>query len=338
MNLKIKWTDDELQYLKSNYNIKTNLELSIELNKTKKNIGRVLKQLGLYKDKESIKKIKTRRNKEVGRDLDFETIYVIAKSFNSRGEFYQYDNVAYNKAVKNGWLNSVCEHMVIKHISLPQLILKDILEFILNDKCVYNDRETINPLEIDCYFPKWKLGWEYDGKYFHKDKNDELKKNICKNKNIILLNIDEHHKEYRKYEVNIKNQLIKQIPIIEKVINKKISADRILNYVPKITLPNLLTIDEKKIVENKKMSEIKLIDVLLYRRIKKYRLYEDIYLKIENDLKTKKTFRSFEDYKNYLIHCNYKNFSELCLYEHPHRLLKKWGLSIILIHDLFKLK
>jgi len=71
----------------------------------------------------------------------------IALQFETISEFYICDPSACNMAYKKKWIQKISKHMVTKKFSIPQLILKDILEFILNEKCSYNDRKIIYPLE-----------------------------------------------------------------------------------------------------------------------------------------------------------------------------------------------
>ena len=334
---KIIWLPEEINFLRENYNKKTNKELAGFLKKTEKNVGRTLKRLGLYKDSFSIKEIKTRRNKEVGRDLNFEFVSNVAKNYSSRGEFYQFDSVAYTKAIKNGWLDIICSHMVVKHISIPQLLLKDILEHMFDETCSYNDKKTIKPFELDCYFPKYKIAWEYDGKYFHNNReSDRIKDELCNKKGIFLFRINEDSPNYRKYVVNIKNQLIKQLDEIKTVTGVKIDKDKILTYKPKVLAPNQLTEAEKKLISGKKLKEIKKENIIIFKKIKKYSLCNDESLKIINDTRRRIIFNDFEEYLEHLRKSNYKSFSELCDFEHPYRLMKKFGKDINLIKEIFK--
>ena len=39
--------------------------------------------------------------------------------------------------------------------------MKDILSQLLGEDYYFNDRKTLKPYEIDLYFPKFKLGFEY---------------------------------------------------------------------------------------------------------------------------------------------------------------------------------
>jgi hypothetical protein len=143
----------------------------------------------------------------------------------TRTEFRLKYQGPYNLARKLSVLDKVCEHMLTKTYSTPQLILKKIMETILNDKCLYNCRTIIKPYEIDVYFDNYKIGFEYDGKRWHK--NDYVnKKKLCLNKNITLITIKENSKDY---ETDIKNQLIFNLHIINKITNKKIINSDIIN-------------------------------------------------------------------------------------------------------------
>lgn len=326
---KIIWNEKEIEILKQNFEYKTNKELSILLNKTTKNIGRTLKRLNLYKNKEKIRLIKTRRNKEVGRDLNFNIIQKIAKNFNSKGEFYQFDPVAYNKASKDGFLNLVCSHMVSKTQSIPQLMLQNILEYFLGEKCSYNDRNVIKPFEIDCYFHKWNIGWEYNGIRYHtNNKNDTIKKELCLNRKIHLFEITETTLFFRNYRRNIKTQLIMQLEKINEITKLNLKENDILNYDIKIVLPNMLTLDEIEFVKNKKLTEIKKQNKKLYEKIIKYSLYNNSTYCIIFDLKKNKKFKTYIDYLNYLRGKKYKTFTDACIKEHIHRTIKKFNISI----------
>lgn len=335
-NVKTKWTDEELGLLLKEYRQTSNADIAKLLGKTKKSVVRKLKELNLYRTKLEKDLITAIASKKNGRDLTFELVSSIAKMFNTRHEFYLNDKGAYSCAVKNKWLDKICGHMVVNNISLPQLILKSILESLLKEKCSFNDRKVIYPLEIDCYFSKFKIGWEYDGKYFHNDEKDRIKKQICKNNGIILFNIKETTPEYRKYEVNIKNQLKKQINKINKLTGFKLTKNDVASIYVNVEFPNKLTDNEKVIICGKKMSEIKVIDSILFKRIKKYKLYNDNQLNIINDLRKQNRFASIDEFLSYLKNKKYKSFAEMCLYEHPYRLAKRWNVSISIIKKLYE--
>lgn len=56
----------------------------------------------------------------------------------------------------------------------------------------HNNRQVINPKEIDIYFPQFKFGIEYDGSYWHNEKDDEEKDKACKEKGITLYRINNY--------------------------------------------------------------------------------------------------------------------------------------------------
>jgi hypothetical protein len=332
---KIIWSNEEVEILVKNYEVFTNKELSLILNKTPRNVARKLKELSLYKNSDNVRIIKTRINKQIGTDLSYEYVSNIAKKFKSKNEFYQFETNAYNKAVKEGWLNDITKHMISKRVSLPQLILKDVLEFIIGVSCSYNDRSVITPYEIDCYFSKYKIGWEYNGRYFHTDEKDDLKIKLCSDKGIFLFSIHEKNKNFRKYEKNIKNQLIEQINEINKITGLNINEEQILNYIVDIKAPNVLTDYEKNEVFGKKLTEIRKTNLKLYNKLKKFNLIKDETLGIVNDIKIFKKFNNFDDYLFFIKENNITSFNELCKIEHPHRRLKKWGVNIKELHNFF---
>ena len=330
------YSDSDILFIKENYVSMSNLEIAIKLNKTKKSISRKLKSLNLFRCKTEKDYITAKKSKENGRDLNFDFVMDIAKKYNCRYEFGLKDSSAYSAAIKHGWIDDICSHMVVKNFSLPQLILKDILEFIFKEKCSYNNRKIIKPLEIDCYFDKWNLGFEYDGRYFHNEEKDIAKKNKCLNEGITLINISEKTSDFKNYEKNIKRQIIENIQVLRAITNIDICEDSINNYSPKIIFPNILTIHEKTLIKSKKMSEIKLIDFELYKIIKRYKLYNKPELLIENDLKSNNKFNSISEYKNYLILKKYSSFNEMCKYEHPYRLVKMFNTDIKEIKELYE--
>lgn len=333
---KIHWTEDELNYLKDNYLDYANQEMAKVLNKTCKNVTKTLRRLGLYKSSESKASIRSRRNKEVGTDLSYDYIKEVASNFNSRGEFYQFSPVAYTKACKNKWLDSVCSHMMYKNVSIPQLMMKDILEYILEEKCIYNDKKIIYPLEIDCYFPLYKMGWEYDGKYYHFEEKDNIKKEKFLEKGIAFFNIHEYTENFRDYNENIKNQIISYIPQIEKITGISINSEKVRNYKIKLVLPNVLTPEEKRFVSGKTLKLIKQENLHLFNRLKKFDLFKDSSLNIIDDTRKFNKFKTFDEYKEYIISKKFLSFKEVYEKEHPHRLLKKWGIPIREIKNLFE--
>jgi hypothetical protein len=327
---KIIWTDDEIEFIKTSYKTLSKPEIAQILGKTKRSIARIFIELNLKRSVEELKVLRGKINKKTGRDLSYDLVKEIAKKYNTRHEFYLKDSGAYGAAVKHKWLNDICVHMVNRNFSIPQLLLKDILEFIFDVKCSYNEKIVIKPLEIDCYFSKWNLGFEYDGVYYHNDNDDKIKKDVCIKNNIKLFNIIEKGCNYRNYEENIKSQIIDILPEINKIIGIEIDVSLIRDYKPKIIFPNTFTNDEKEMMLNCRLSQIRETDKNLFKKIKKYSNLNDL----NNDIRYNK-FKTIDEYKTFLLSKNYKNFTELCNKEHPYREVKKFGVDINEIKTLY---
>jgi hypothetical protein len=201
------WSEDEINYLVKNYSNMFNSELCEILNRTELSIYVKANKLGLHKSNSHKSKCISKRNKMVGRDLNHETLSLIAKKYKTKSEFQKNDPSAYSSSRRNGVLNEICSHMISKSFSVPQLILKDIISKLYNtDNIVYNDRRTLKPYEIDVYLPDYSLGFEYNGKGWHIDnERDKLKNDLSLLKNITLITLNENN---RDYETDIKNQLI----------------------------------------------------------------------------------------------------------------------------------
>ena len=331
-NPKIFWSKTDVNFLIQNYRNMKIKELADILNtKTKRSIIRKLSELNLKKTKEEADIIRIKNCKSINRDLNYDYVKNIALSFNSKMEFYINDNSAYSAAVRNGWIKDVTKHMN-NIISYPQLLLKTILEFILNEKCSYNDRNAIKPFEIDCYFDKWKIGWEYDGIFYHKDKICNKDK-ICVSKSIKLFKIVENNRlSPKNYVSNIKNQLIKQINDINKITGYNITEEDIINYSPIIEASNILTKIESNSITGMKMTEIKKLYPEIFKKIKKYNLKVDTVI---NDIRIFNKFNNADEYISHIKN-NYKTYSDVCKKLHPHRMCRKFDISLDVIKQLFK--
>ncbi len=119
--------------------------------------------------------------------------------------------------------------MVPNAYSIPQLICKEIFNKLLNSECTYNDREVLSPFEIDLFYADYNFGVEYNGKGWHSKKEsierDLLKYKNCEEKGIYLFVINE---KSRKYEVDIKNQIISNLNSINQNLNKNFTENDIL--------------------------------------------------------------------------------------------------------------
>ena len=253
-----EWTADEEFFILNNYKNMSNLEISLDLNKTKKSVIRKLSRMGIKRTKFQSDFLRAKKCKENGRDLSYEFIKNESLKYRTRSEFSYMDHTSYDKARKFGWLREFTHLKIGGSISIPQLILMDLLEHFLKEKCNFNDRTVIKPLEIDCYFDKWKIGWEYNGRRFHTDENrDILKKLKCLNSGINLFIIDEKSDNYKDYIKNIKNQLIKQIDDIKNITGIHIKKLDLVEYNPVLNFLFMLKSNEIEKCQNKKLSEIK---------------------------------------------------------------------------------
>jgi len=222
----MKWTKNDVEKLKELYPNNKNEYISEQIKFSIKSIESKANRLGLKKNKDYKSNLVISRNKRVGTDITIELIKKTALKYKTRGEFQRLDGSIYTTARKKGLLNDVCTHMVKGNYSIPQLILFFFIkEIFKNDEILYNSNSIINPYELDIYLPKYRLSFEYDGKFWHKDNRKDKRKNLlCKKEKIKLIRIKENS---RNYTIDIKDQLIQNINIIN--LFKKTSIEFIKN-------------------------------------------------------------------------------------------------------------
>ncbi len=77
--------------------------------------------------------------------------------------------------------------------STGQRLLQEMLLNYDIGKVIYNDREALDGLEIDIYYPELSIGIEYQGNYWHSlpdhTERDKRKKLLCKEKGIKLIEV-----------------------------------------------------------------------------------------------------------------------------------------------------
>jgi hypothetical protein len=237
MSWSIKLTNELIKL----YPNTENLEISNILNVSKKSLESKANRLGLKKSKEFKSYLIGKRNKLVGRDLSYDNLAEIAKKYNSRSEFKKYDASAYSSAQRKGILNDICSHMISKSFSIPQLILKDIIVKLFKSDVLYNTRKIIKPYELDIYVDDLKIAFEYNGKGWHQHNDNSFKCDLCFKKNILLIIINEHS---RKYELDIKEQIINNLPVINKFLKKQINKDDINNIIIGDIYSNIISIED----------------------------------------------------------------------------------------------
>lgn len=96
-----------------------------------------------------------------------ELCQVEALKFNSRGEFYYKNNTVYSAAVRYGWLNEICEHMVltnhVNHRTIDEIKREALkyeyrFEFSKNDNASYNWAIRHNVLDEVCSHMTSRVG------------------------------------------------------------------------------------------------------------------------------------------------------------------------------------
>jgi hypothetical protein len=272
----MNWSESEIKQLKILYPNHKNEEISIIMKKSIKSIISKSFNIGLKKSKSHISKMKSLRNKKVGRDLTFDTLKEIASNYNTKSHFQNSDPSAYTTARKMGILDEICCHMKIQSFSIPQRILFDIVSKIFQgDTVLYDHRRLINPYEIDVYVQN-KIAFEYDGKRWHS--NDLVdKKLLCDIKKIDFIKILERN---RRYEFDIKEQLKENLLIINKHLNKQIDSTDIDNIIVNYDVVYKTILDfseiELELKKYKNISELQKKNSSFYQKIRKLDKYDEI--------------------------------------------------------------
>ena len=225
------WTPEEITKMKEVYSDMRNEDIGKLFNMSPAQISSKARELVLYKSKEHRANMIGKRNKMVGRDLSNEKLKEIAAKYNTRGEFQLKDPSAYSVSRQTGLLDAICKHMSVVSYSIPQIILRTIMDGQLKSISMYNTRQVITPYEIDVYYPKFKLAFEYNGKGWHHTddviERDSIKLVKLKEMGIIPVIIIENS---RNYEDDIKKQLVENLNIINSITNKNITKEDILNF------------------------------------------------------------------------------------------------------------
>ncbi len=262
--------DETIEYIRDNYPIVKNSDLIKVTGINSSTLVRIQKYYSLKKDIEWLKNIKseilTERNKRLGRDMTPELVKEIALLFNTKTEFQYKDPSAYSSANRFGIMEDVTKHMINPAFSVPQIITRQITEYLFNQKCMYNTRKIIAPYELDIYFPELKLAFEYDGKGWHQ--NDELDKvELCRSKEILLIKLFERS---RRYEEDIKNHLLDNLYIINNWCNFSITENQINSFSEPIDFPILFSEDELLLLRSSSTKFLRKNHNLLYERYKRY--------------------------------------------------------------------
>lgn len=308
----MKWSKEQLDILINLYPNHKNDEIAKILNITKISVQSKAKRLKLFKDK----KFKTDINKSRTRDLSYQNLVEIAKKYKTKYDFRTQDNSAYSAACKMN-INNFCSHMIIQNISRPELILKYIINKIFNYKILFNNKKIIKPYELDIYIPEFKLAFEYDGFYWHSNNDiDDIKNNLCIEKNIRLIRIIESNKNNNTQDHinNIKTQLKNNLTEINTYCNVNIEPQKIENIsnkkIEKYINDNILDYNQIKQITQKynDYTQFKIFEKKVYRKLVRLNLVNEftshmnkrfIYWTIDmckDEINKYKSFRDF--YKN----------------------------------------
>lgn len=250
-NLATAWTESQVAILIEVWPSCTDVKNITHLfdGKTERAICDKAKNLNLQKTNDALTKIKEakRLRRKTRNDKDHlikrQEITNIAMTMNSRQEFIKKFNKYYCYARNHGFLDEICEHMIVgDSFSYPQAFLFGcIKELFPEETILYNDRKTIHPRELDVYIPNLKIAFEYDGFNFHKN-DDGAKDRLCESLGIKLYHIKEGCKA--KPEPVIINALesfgydcsrLNVQHLVEVAFSKKITKDHIIKCVSSVS-------------------------------------------------------------------------------------------------------
>ena len=163
--------------------------------------------------------------------------------------------------------------MISKSFSIPQLILKDIVIKLFKCDVSYNTRKIIKPYELDVYIDNLKIAFEYNGKGWHKHNDNSFKYDLCNGKGILLIIINENN---RKYELDIKNQIIDYLPKINNFLNMEINEDDINSIIISNVYSNVVCVDDlyKIASKYKNKKEFRENDNAVYQKLYKLGLLD----------------------------------------------------------------
>lgn len=289
----MKWNKEDEEFLIKNYSTMDNKSLSKKLNRTEISLRHKAQKLNLKKTEEYINSYK--KNPKIKYnyiDFSLEELKTIALKYKTKTEFSIENKTAYQKARRLGSenFNYICSHMINQNFSLPQLILKFMLNKLLKAQCEYNTRNVITPYELDLYYKRFNLAFEYDGKKWHlNNKNDKIKNDLCKHKNITLIRIIEKNKD-NPFE-DVLYQIIDNIDIINKATNKQYTEKDVLaiELNNKEIFSEILDEDsiKKTISKYTFYKEFRTKENALYMKLKKRKLLEIYTSKLIRDKKDK---------------------------------------------------
>lgn len=261
---------ESILYVVEKYPTETTKFLAEKIGSTISVIDSIAKYYEIEKDQDAVKKRKkdiiVERNKRLGRNVTEELIRAEALKYHSKREFVDKDPSLYSSANRMGIMEDVTSHMVNLSFSVPQIITRQITEYLFNQKCEYNTRRIISPYELDVYFPDLKIAFEYDGKGWHQ--NDEVDKiKLCEEKGIFLIKLFERS---RRFKEDIQNYLLENLEGINTWCKTEITEEQILLFDEPIDFPKLFTEEELEILRG---NDVKFLIKNYKNLYQKYRRY-----------------------------------------------------------------
>ena len=294
----MKWTKKDEEFLIQHYPTVDNKTLSKNLSRSEISLRHKAQRLGVQKTQEYIQEYKSNPKIKYNYiDLSFRELKEIALNYKTKTEFSVENSTAYQKAKRLGknQFNEICSHMIDQQFSLPQLIMKYVLNKLLKENGQYNTRDIISPYELDLYYEKYKLAFEYDGKRWHENNdNDEIKNNICKESGITLIRIKEKNKN-NHYE-DVSRQIIECLDIINEYTSSNIKKEDVLSikYNGKDIFAEILDEDsiKKTISKYAFYKDFRANENALYMKLKRRKLlkiYTSELIRDKNDKYRNKT-------------------------------------------------
>ena len=190
-------------------------------------------KLDFVKDKRRntfIKKISLKLEKYGFVSIDDDNFYTLTCDLGSEHTYKINDDLLNNRNKSQSILCTVC-NPIDEHISGLELQLLEFIKDNYSGEVISNNRSIIKPYEVDIYLPEINLAIEFNGLYWHDEKQKsnwyhKVKTDMCERKNIQLIHVWEDDWNFRqdiiksiilnkinKVFVNLDNYNIKEIEI-----------------------------------------------------------------------------------------------------------------------------
>jgi len=180
----------------------TNLEkYGVEYRLKSKEIQQELyKKIQNIKNKNSIKYYKDKYNIIV---INYNNPDYFIKCNNCNQIFKINKGLLKNRLILNSTLCTKCNSIGFNFKSDSEIKISDFIKENYKEEIITNDRNIINPYELDIYLPDLKLAFEFNGVYWHNElykSNDyhKIKSDLCDEKKIQLIHIYEDDWIYKQ--------------------------------------------------------------------------------------------------------------------------------------------